>query len=157
MPQSKNRTRGHFSAWVYILSCSAYQTAYIHQVSFFDHNLHQADSQFHFRGLGVSAPVLKKNKGGISQRGSTSYLFQRVKMPTFTKFHVSITIHTKCIHNNVVEAWGSVPKSRNRIRGHFAEWVYILSFSACQTAYIHQVSCWYHILHDSCVKLPHYA
>ena len=76
---------------------------------------------------------------------------------TFFHLAVSITIHTKCIHNNVLEAWGSVPKSRNRIRGHFAEWVYILSFSACQTAYIHQVSCWYHILHDSCVKLPHYA
>ena len=40
VPQSKNSTRGHFSACVHILSFSAYQTAHLYQVSCWYHNLH---------------------------------------------------------------------------------------------------------------------
>ncbi len=88
-------------------------------------------------------------KGGISQSGSTSYLLQRVKLPMSTKFNVSITIYSKLIHNTVLEALESVPKSKNRRGGHFSAWVYILSFSACQTTYVHQVSCFYHNLQQA--------
>ena len=37
---------------------------------------------------------------------STLYIFQRVKLSIITRFHVSITIYTKRIHNSVLEAWG---------------------------------------------------
>ena len=43
-----------------------------------------------------------------------------------------------------LEDWALVPLSKNSIWGHCSEWLYIQYFSACQTAYVHQVSCFYH-------------
>ncbi len=72
-----------------------------------------------FQRPGGQYPSLRRKQGGISQSGSTSYLFQRVKLPMFTKFHVSITIYSKRIHDSILEAWGPVPQSKNRTSGHF--------------------------------------
>ena len=88
---------------------------------------------------------------------STSYLFQRIKLPTSTNFYGGTAICSKVITISLLEAWYLVPQSKNSTRGHFSACVHILSFSAYQTAYLHQVSCWYHILHNYCNNLPHYS
>ena len=38
--------------------------------------------------------------------------------------------------------------------GHFSEGVYVLYCYAYQIVYFHQVSCFYHDLHDSCLSCP---
>ena len=44
--------------------------------------------------------------------------------------------------------WAQVPLSKNSTRGHLSEGVYILSCYAYQIVSFHQVSCFYHNLHD---------
>ena len=45
---------------------------------------------FCYKGLGPSYPLLKIALGGNFEMGSRSYLFQRIKLPRCTKFHVGI-------------------------------------------------------------------
>ena len=103
---------------------------------------------------GSQHPSLKIALGGILRKKSESHLFQRIKMCISTNFHASITICSKVIIIPTVEAWSLVPQSKNSIRGHILEGVCILSFSAYQTVYFYQVSCFYHNLHDFFTNSP---
>ena len=152
-PQSKNSTRGNFFEKVCILSFSAYQKVYFYQVSCFYHNLQQSYCNDYLEAWNL-APQSKNSIRGHFLKRSVSYLFQRIKMCIPTKFHASISIYSKVIVIPTVEAWSLVPQSKNSIRGHFFEGVCILSFSAYQTVYPYQVSCFYHNLHDFFTDSP---
>ena len=90
---------------------------------------------------------LKIAQGVICQLGFASYLFQRIKLCTFTKFHAFIAISSD-LWRNPSKACNRVYQSKKSTRGNLPTGFRILSFSAFQTLYSDQVSCFYLVLQD---------
>ena len=85
VPLSIKSPMGHLSAISFILSFSAYQNMYFHKVSCFIESLPQRP--------GIEYPFLKIAQRGICYISSASYLFQRIKLCIFTKFHGAFRQH----------------------------------------------------------------
>ena len=107
-------------------------------------------------GPGTKYNSLKIAFGGISQLGSASYLFEHIKLPISSNFHVFITTSGSIFTINAFGAWDQVQQSKNSIWGHFSAGVCILSCSSPKTTFVDEVSCWYAILHNILANSPDY-
>ena len=74
----------------------------------------------------------KKSAKAISELGNHFDHIQRIKIALVSKFRGCIANGKEVTIETSSEHWAQLPLSRNRTRGYFPEWVYILSCIAYQ-------------------------